>query len=73
MELYRFVPNITYADHIHDGPEFVLLLKGSAYQDGKWLEAGWASSAEAGTLDRGFLSGQKGCLTVAVYTRSREI
>ena len=73
MELYQFAPNITYPDHIHDGPEFVYLLEGSARQDGKWLEAGWASSAETGTLDRGFLSGEKGCLTVAVYTRSKYI
>ena len=73
MELYRFVPNITYPDHVHEGPEFVYLLEGSARQDGKWLEAGCASSAETGTLDSRFLSGEKGCLTVAVYTRSRYI
>ena len=73
MELYRFAPNITYPDHIHEGPEFVYLLEGSARQDGKWLEAGCASSAETGTLDSRFLSGEKWCLTVAVYTRSRYI
>jgi hypothetical protein len=73
MELYRFAPNIIYPDHILQGPEFVYLLEGSARQDGKWLEAGWASSAETGTLDSGFLSGEKGCLTVAVYTRSKYI
>jgi anti-sigma factor ChrR (cupin superfamily) len=73
MELYRFAPNITYPDHVHEGPEFVYLLEGSARQDGKWLEAGCASSAETGTLDSRFLSGEKGCLTVAVYTRSRYI
>ena len=54
MELYRFAPNITYPDHIHEGPEFVYLLEGSARQDGKWLEAGCASSAETGTLDSRF-------------------
>ena len=59
MELYRFAPNITYPDHIHEGPEFVYLLEGSARQDGKWLEAGWASSAEIGTLNSGFLSGER--------------
>ena len=59
MELYRFAPNITYSDHIHEGPEFVYLLEGSAYQDVKWLEAGWASSAETGTLNSGFLSGER--------------
>ena len=73
MELYRFAPNITYSDHIHEGPEFVYLLEGSARQDGKWLEAGWASSAETGTLHSGFLSGERGCLTVAVYTRSKYV
>ena len=73
MELYRFAPNITYPDHIHEGPEFVYILEGSARQDGKWLEARWASSAETDTLDSEFLSGENGCLTVAVYSRSRFI
>ena len=54
MELYRFAPNITYPDHIHEGPEFFYILEGSARQDGKWLEAGWASSAETDTLDSEF-------------------
>jgi hypothetical protein len=73
MELYRFAPNITYPDHIHDGPDFFYLLEGRYRQDVKWLEAGWASSAETGTLDSEFLSGENGSLTVAVYTRSRYI
>ena len=73
MEPYRFAPNITYPDHIHDGPEFVYLLEGCARQDGKWLEAGWAISAETGTLDSEFLSGENGYLTIAVYPRSRYI
>ena len=60
MELYRFAPNIIYPDYIHHGPELVYLLEVSARQDGKWLEAGWASSAETGTLHSGFLSGERG-------------
>ena len=73
MELYRFAPNIIYPDHIHHGPEFIYFLEGSARQEGKWLEAGWSSSAETSSLDSGFLSSEKGCLTFAVYTRSKYI
>ncbi len=73
MELYRFAPNCTYPDHFHNGPEFVYILEGSARQDGKWLEAGWASAAETGTLDSDFLVGNDGCLALAVYTESNYI
>jgi anti-sigma factor ChrR (cupin superfamily) len=73
MELYRFAPNIIYPDYIHHGPELVYLLEGSTRQEGKWLEAGWSSSAETSSLDSGFLSSEKGCLTFAVYTRSKYI
>ena len=73
MELYKFAPNSTYPDHFHEGPEFVYLLEGSARQDGKWLAAGWSSAAEKDTLDSDFVSGEKGCLFVTVYTKSRYV
>ncbi len=71
MELYRFAPNTSYPDHFHNGPEFVYLMEGSARQNGKWLYAGWSSAAETGSLDHDFISGDKGCVFLTVYTASR--
>ena len=68
MELYRFSPNTVYPDHLHNGPEFVYLLQGSARVNGKWIEAGWSSAAETGTIDQEFKSGDAGCLFLSVYT-----
>ncbi|MFT5226226.1 MAG: anti-sigma factor ChrR (cupin superfamily) [Polaribacter sp.] len=68
MELYRFLPNTVFPDHRHNGPEFVYLLEGSARVDGKWIQAGWASAAETGTIDKEFLSGDAGCVFLTVYT-----
>jgi anti-sigma factor ChrR (cupin superfamily) len=68
MELFRFAPNTAFPEHIHKGPEFVYVLAGSARLSGQWLEAGWSSAGEAGTVDEDFLSGDKGCVLVAVYT-----
>ncbi|MFT7528917.1 MAG: hypothetical protein ACI9LY_004085, partial [Arenicella sp.] len=47
---------------------FVYLLEGSARVDGKWIQAGWASAAETGTIDKEFLSGDAGCVFLTVYT-----
>ncbi|MFT5482376.1 MAG: hypothetical protein ACI9GW_001026 [Halieaceae bacterium] len=69
MELYRFSPDTLYPDHLHIGPEFVYLLEGSARVDGKWIQAGWSSAAETGTLDKEFLSGESGCVFLSVYTK----
>jgi len=68
MELYRFSPNTVFPDHLHNGPEFVYLLEGSARIDGKWIQAGWAIAAETGTIDKEFLSGDTGCIFLTVYT-----
>lgn len=73
MELYRFPPDTSYPDHYHEGPEFVYLVEGSARHDGKWLEAGWASTAETGTLDKDFLSGERGCVLLTVYSSVRYV
>lgn len=73
MELYRFAPNSSYPDHFHEGPEFVYLMEGSARQNDTWLEAGWSSAAEIGSLDSKFISGEKGCLFLTVYTKFRYV
>lgn len=71
MALYRFAPSTPYPDHLHEGPEFVFLLEGSCRQNGNWLEAGCASAAETGTVDSDFISGEKGCTFLTVYTSSK--
>jgi len=63
MELYRFAPNTSYPDHLHKGPEFVYLLEGSCRQNGKWIETG--------TVDSDFISGEKSCTFLTVYTSSK--
>ena len=72
MELSRYAPNIAYPAHVHAGPEFVFLLQGSARLAGQWLYSGWSSAGEAGTVDEDFLSGEDGCVFLAIYTASRE-
>jgi len=68
MELFRFAPNIPFPYHVHVGPEFVFLMEGRARLSGQWLESGWSSIGETGTVDSDFLSGDKGCVLLAVYT-----
>jgi len=68
MELFRFAPNTPFPEHVHAGPEFVFVMEGRARLSGQWLETGWSSTGEAGTVDSDFLSGEKGCILLAVYT-----
>jgi anti-sigma factor ChrR (cupin superfamily) len=68
MELFRFAPNTAFPDHIHKGPEFVYMLQGRARLSGQWLETGWSSVGETGSVDSDFLSGEEGCVLLAVYT-----
>ena len=68
MELFRFAPNTSFPHHVHVGPEFVFLMEGRARLSGQWLEPGWSSIGEAGTVDSDFLSGDDGCQLLAVYT-----
>ncbi len=71
MELFRYAPNTPFPEHVHAGPEFVFLIEGSARLSGQWLEPGWSSVGETGTVDKDFLSGEKGCMFLAVYTAPR--
>ena len=71
MGLYRFASNTTYPDHLHEGPEFVYLLEGSFCQNGQWVEAGGARVGETGSIDKGFISGNNGCLFLSVYIASK--
>ena len=72
IELSRYAPNTPFPEHVHAGPEFVFLLEGSARLAGQWLEPGWSSVGETGTVDSDFLSGEDGCVFIAVYTVSPE-
>ncbi len=51
MQLVRIAPGTRFPIHTHDGPEFVDMMEGEAVQNGQSLKGGWASVAEAGTLD----------------------
>jgi len=68
MELNRYAPHTAYPAHVHKGAEFVFVIEGSARLAGQWLHAGWSSVGAAGTLDRDFVSGEDGCVFLAVYT-----
>jgi hypothetical protein len=68
MELFRFAAKTPFPEHVHVGPEFVFLMDGRARLSGQWLETGWSSIGEAGTVDSDFLSGETGCILLAVYT-----
>ena len=68
MELFQFAPNTPYPEHVHKGPEFLYIIEGSARLNGRWLEPGWSSIGESGTMDDDFLSGEQGCVFLAVYT-----
>ena len=70
MELSRYAPDTAYPAHVHAGPEFVFLLEGSARLAGQWLQPGWSSIGEAGTSDEDFLSGENGCVFLAIYAAS---
>jgi hypothetical protein len=72
MELSRYAPDTAYPAHAHLGPEFVFLLEGSARLSGQWLKPGWSSIGETGTIDADFLSGESGCVFLAIYTASQE-
>ncbi|HEY4066141.1 MAG TPA: cupin domain-containing protein [Burkholderiaceae bacterium] len=67
MQLVRFAPGSAFPLHIHAGPEFVYLLEGEAVQEGRRLQAGWASVAATGTTDHEFHS-PTGCVFLTVYS-----
>ena len=67
MQLVRYAPGASFPLHRHEGPEFIYLLEGEAFQQGQRLSPGWAAVAETGTVDENFHS-PKGCLFLTVYT-----
>ena len=73
MELYRFAPDTSYPRHLHEDPEFVYMIEGEAILDGQRLEPGWASGAEAGTIEQDFRSGPNGCVFLTVFGATRDL
>ena len=71
LELYRFAPNTSYPDHMHEGPEFVYMLEGEAVQNGQRLRPGWAVAAEAATTEENFHNCETGCIFLSVYSATR--
>jgi hypothetical protein len=48
MQLVRFAPGVSFPLNRHDGPEFIYVLEGVAFQEGRQLLPGWAAVAAAG-------------------------
>ena len=67
MQLVKFSPGTSFPVHRHEGPEFIYLLEGVAFQEGQRLLPGWAAVAAAGTTDFHFHS-PEGCVFLTVYT-----
>ncbi|HLF11672.1 MAG TPA: cupin domain-containing protein [Gammaproteobacteria bacterium] len=67
MQLVRYAPGASFPLHTHEGPEFIYLLEGEAYQQGQRLLPGWAAVAATGTIDDNFHS-PTGCVFLTVYT-----
>ena len=67
MQLVRFAPGTSFPLHRHEGPEFIYMLEGIAFQEGRELRPGWAAVAATGTVDSNFHS-PSGCLFLTVYT-----
>ena len=67
MQLVRFAPGASFPLHRHEGPEFIYVLEGIAFQEGQQLSAGWAAVAATGTMDSDFHS-PTGCIFLTVYT-----
>ncbi|MFM0007327.1 cupin domain-containing protein [Paraburkholderia dipogonis] len=65
MQLVRFAAGTTFPAHLHTGPEFIYMLEGEAIQNGRRLQAGYAGTAEKGTVDTGFRS-DTGCVFLLV-------
>ena len=61
MQLVRFAPGASFPLHRHEGPEFIYVLEGIAFQEGQQLSTGWAAVAATGTMDSDFHS-PTGCI-----------
>jgi anti-sigma factor ChrR (cupin superfamily) len=67
MQLVRYEPGASFPLHTHEGPEFIYLLEGEAFQQGQRLLPGWAAVAATGTVAESFHS-PKGCLFLTAYS-----
>ena len=65
MQVVRFEPGARFPLHTHERPEFVFVLEGELVQAGRRMGPGWASVAEAGTIDEDVHS-ESGCVFVLV-------
>jgi len=65
MQLVRCEPGARFPLHRHERPEFLFILEGELVQAGRRMGAGWASVADAGTIDEDVHS-ETGCVFVLV-------
>lgn len=69
MQLVRFQPGASFPAHLHTDVEFLFMLEGEVFQNGRKLSPGWATTAPAGTYDTQFTS-PTGCTFLLVYALS---
>lgn len=66
LQLVRFQAGASYPSHIHNYCEFIYVLEGEVFQNGRRLMAGSSTVASAGTMDETFVS-PTGCLFLLFY------
>lgn len=69
MQLVRFQPGASFPAHLHTDVEFLFMLEGEVFQNGRKLHAGWSTVAPAGTWDTDFIS-PSGCTFLLMYALS---
>lgn len=66
LQLVRFQPGASYPSHVHHDCEFIYVLEGEVFQNGRRLISGSSTVASAGTVDETFVS-TSGCLFLLFY------
>lgn len=69
MQLVRFQPGASFPAHLHTDVEFLFMLEGEVFQNGRRLHAGCSTVAPAGTHDTEFVS-PSNCTFLLVYALS---
>lgn len=66
LQVVRFQPGASFPPHVHIDCEFIYILEGEVFQNGKRLTAGCSTVASAGTRDETFVS-PSGCTFLLFY------
>jgi anti-sigma factor ChrR (cupin superfamily) len=66
LQLVRFQAGASYPSHVHHDCEFIYVIEGEVFQNGRRLAVGSSTVASTGTLDETFVS-PTGCLFLLFY------